>query len=510
MIHFLLNIRLKYKFWLLNGVAFLIVSLLVLWAIQIQHASQIDVRLNENASMIDTLESAFSKLDLAQKRDLIASSKTLFMKPLNSTSLTKGTDISSQVPSRVWSDLGKSKEGIETVMFDGLFDRGPTLLVSARHWQDGTVVGRVSEVPSYLQTFMTQAPQYAVAVFVLMLIQLACSQLLIVFVSRHINNLKKVMVHVRTQGDLSARVDIDCRDEVGEMASAFNDMQASYQQIIKNIAETARDLTTAANTLGDTARSTEAEMASQQKETSAILSAIEQLNAAAQDVARNASDMQNESGQAVEITTQGNEVVQSSTRSIQTLSEEIIQAVALIERLQEDTTRIDSSTHEIQTISEQTNLLALNAAIEAARAGESGRGFAVVADEVRSLAQHAHDSSEKIQEVVTSIRNVMGEVDRVMTQGRNSADVSVESSAEVVSLFAEIRAMADRIKDSNMMVAAAAEQQSQTTQDLNQSVASIKLGTESAMAGASDVAASARSVQELADGLDVMVRRMRV
>lgn len=364
--------------------------------------------------------------------------------------------------------------------------------------------------PDFWLIFFDTAPAYAGVVFVLMLMQLACSQLLITFVERYVTNLRNVMVHVREQGDLTARVTVGSNDEVGQMAAAFNAMQETYQQMLKSMLEIALGLNAAAAELTKVAQKTEWVMSSQQRETHVIVSAMSQMTEVSAEVARNAVSMQEQSDAAVAKAASGNSAVQASRDSIRLLSAEINEAAALVEQLKADALRIDSTTNEIKAISEQTNLLALNAAIEAARAGESGRGFAVVADEVRSLAQHAHDSSEKIQEVVAAIRGATGNIERVMKQGVQSANEGEQVSLKVVDLFVEIKQQIDTIKSSNMMVAAAAEEQSQTTLTVNQNLQTIEQGSNAARESAGDVALSAQAIHELAFSLESMVKKMRI
>jgi len=294
------------------------------------------------------------------------------------------------------------------------------------------------------------------------------------------------------------------------MTKAFNSMQENYQVTIKKMSETAFSLHHSAQELANNAKQTELDMAEQQNETSSIFSAIEQMTLVAHEVAKSASDMQEETTASADRTASGEVEVQQTKKVINALSQEIQQASALLEQLQESTTRIDSSSHEIQTISEQTNLLALNAAIEAARAGESGRGFAVVADEVRTLAQNAHESSEKIQDLVSDIRAVTDDVIQVMNKSLVSADDSVEGAEKAVVLFSEIRTLTDNIKNSNLMVAAAAEEQSQTSSAVSQSLTNIKSGTEAVVASTSHVSVNANTITRLADELEKMVKKMVV
>ena len=105
------------------------------------------------------------------------------------------------------------------------------------------------EAPSLAQVFFERLPNYAVAVLVLMLAMLGASQLLIRFLLSQLNTLKDVMLHVEQSGDLSARVPLAGTDEVGQMASAFNAMQAGYQRVVNTVADTAAQLDAGAERL---------------------------------------------------------------------------------------------------------------------------------------------------------------------------------------------------------------------------------------------------------------------
>jgi methyl-accepting chemotaxis protein len=456
--------------------------------------------------MLESLKHSAQLLDETTQINLVESSPYLMLYR-EGQATSYGTQFKKLVNDKAIKALLDSSSNT-TVIDHGLFSQQASIVLGKIQLRSGVILMRSLETPSLCQLFVAQAPAFALVVFLLMLIQLVCSQLLISFFEKHINGLKKVILHVRQRGDLTARVNIDCKDEVGEMAQAFNEMQAKYQQTMKKMAGAAADLHRSANDLRDNARQTERDMATQQLDTSAIFSAIEQMTQVAQEVAQNATDMQDETVSAASMTASGEVEVQKSKQVINTLSQEIKEASQLIEQLEEDITRIDSSTHEIKTISEQTNLLALNAAIEAARAGESGRGFAVVADEVRTLAQHAHNSSEKIQELVSAIRQVTSDIIKVMGKGLLTAEESVEGAARAVTLFSQIRALTDGIKSSNLMVAAAAEEQSQTSFTVSENLTSIKEGTDAVVKSASSVSISSEHIQQLADELESLVKQM--
>ena len=507
MLSLLLNLRLKYKFWLLNGVSFSIICTLVLVSIWINYKYSINEKVAGNEHLFIALNHTEREFGTEVLSEYIKNSPNLSLKLRDSNQLIFGREVQELLNSSHLEVAFSKQDSVEMLEY-GFFDSSPTLVIITKSTDSGSILLSVQDTPSLFSMFISQAPSFAISVSMLMLFQLVCSQLLINFFERHINGLKNVMLHVRDKGDLTVRVDIECDDEVGQMAAAFNDMQERNQQTIKKLSETALSLYKASQDLMVNVKNTERDMNTQQSNTTEIFLAVEQMTQVAQEVAKNANNMQSETVEAADITAEGEVKVKQAMQVINLLSQEIKQASDLLQQLQDDTTKIDSSTHEIQTISEQTNLLALNAAIEAARAGESGRGFAVVADEVRTLAQNAHNSSDKIQILVLAIRTITDDIIQVMDKGLNTVSNTVDSASELVSLFAEIRTLTDNIKTSNMLVASAAEEQSQTSYAISQNLNSIKNSSDGVVISSSNVSNSSETIRHLASELEVLVKKM--
>src|SRR5690606_152842 len=113
----------------------------------------------------------------------------------------------------------------------------------------------------------------------------------------------------------------------------------------------------------------------------------------------------------------------------------------------------------------------------AARAGEVGRGFAVVADEVRQLAMHAHQASSAINQVVDSIRQVAEQVTWTMESSRAMASQCVERAEDAALVLQDINQVVEQIKDKNLMIATAAEEQSQVSETISAGLRSIRQDT---------------------------------
>ncbi len=181
-------------------------------------------------------------------------------------------------------------------------------------------------------------------------------------------------------GDLTHRLPITSEDELGELARSFNRFVEKIHSLVQQVAGTTTQLTGLVGAVATQAQRSEQAMAGQRSETDQVATAINEMSAAASEVAmsaQRAAEAARETDQQGQLAKQ---VVDQSIRQIHELVGELRGSGESLEGLQQDVKGIVGVLDVIRAIAEQTNLLALNAAIEAARAGEAGRGFAVVAE----------------------------------------------------------------------------------------------------------------------------------
>src|SRR5690606_19993134 len=190
------------------------------------------------------------------------------------------------------------------------------------------------------------------------------------------------------------------------------------------IADSARQLSEDAGELAAAVDCSQGASLQQQAETEQVASAVDQLAASVQEVARHAQLSASAAAEANQATDSGLQQVEQTRRQIAALAAEVEQGNRVIGQLQAHSQEIDQVIEVIHGIAEQTNLLALNAAIEAARAGEAGRGFAVVADEVRGLATRTQQSTAQIQALIERLQQgttaAVAAMQRSQAQARDS------------------------------------------------------------------------------------------
>ena len=193
-------------------------------------------------------------------------------------------------------------------------------------------------------------------------------------------------------GDLTRRLDVSGRDELSQLATAFNSFADQVHGLVRQVRQSAETLNVTTGELNEVMVEAEQGVERQKSESDQVATAMNEMTAAAQEVAGNASEASDSAGHATAQVTDAQGLVYQAIEVIGGLSKQVEEGVQVIEKLGTDSRQIDSVLEVIREIADQTNLLALNAAIEAARAGEAGRGFAVVADEVRTLASRTQKS----------------------------------------------------------------------------------------------------------------------
>ncbi len=364
--------------------------------------------------------------------------------------------------------------------------------------------------PSFSQVFGERFAQYAGAVMVLMLVMLGASQLLIRFLLSQLNTLKDVILHVEKTGDLSARVPVAGADEVGQMAVAFNAMQAGYQRVVGTVARTAAQLDEGAARLASSMGQVRHGMLGQQSETDQAATAINEMTATVHHIAQHAGATRDLSQSADTLAGSGQQVVDRVQVSIAGLSTGVQQTAEMIQRLAEDSQKINGVVGVIHSIAEQTNLLALNAAIEAARAGDLGRGFAVVADEVRNLAKRVQASTDEITTMVTALQAGTRDAVDFMQESSFKADDCVQQAREAGAALAQITGAVAQMRESNTQIAVAAEQQSQVAEEMNRAVVSIRDVTENTVQQTVDSATTSNDLASLATELNRAIGQLKL
>ncbi|HDS1743804.1 MULTISPECIES: methyl-accepting chemotaxis protein [Pseudomonas] len=288
---------------------------------------------------------------------------------------------------------------------------------------------------------------------------------------RPLDRLKDSLIDINDgQGDLTRELPVTGNDEISLVSAQFNRFLQNLRTLIGDVVSSAqhvRESTTVA--------SVEASQTADRVQTK--LQELEQLATAMQEMASTAEEVAGNAQAAVtadEQTVNGVALVSRSTNAILRLAEEMDATGCAINELSLLSQNIESILSVITSIADQTNLLALNAAIEAACAGESGRGFAVVADEVWSLASRTQHSTQEIRQMIDQLQSGVKQAQSRMQFSRDTASKTAQDAIAANGMLERIREAINRINEMNLQIAAAAEQQSATTEEINRNTTTIR------------------------------------
>ncbi|KTF13493.1 methyl-accepting chemotaxis protein [Pseudoalteromonas sp. H105] len=336
-----------------------------------------------------------------------------------------------------------------------------------------------------------------------------------IFISRLIKNpiggepleIAKI-VQAISEGDLRHQFD-NTGKETGiylamkEMTLKLNQMLSQIRESTTQVSETSLSLTSI------TAESkTGAEQQSVQLTQTAT--AMDQMSATVNEITQSAQMAADAASNADNEVLNGSQVVSQTHIAMGELVETMMNVSQTIANLEAETESVGSILDVIRGIADQTNLLALNAAIEAARAGEQGRGFAVVADEVRSLASRTQQSTEEIQVMISNLQNEAKKSVESMKSSMTSVEQTAEKTEQTGEALDQISQSVGTIKDMNVQIASASEEQNVVSQQISESVQHVNEKAHETMAGAEQAANIANSLSQTANELDQIVKQFRV
>jgi len=259
-------------------------------------------------------------------------------------------------------------------------------------------------------------------------------------------------------------------DVVGYIQLALQMRKAEINAIVGRVNDVSSNITGSANETNIASNNVAGLLGEQNDQTAQIATAINQMAATVQDLAKTVAIAAHASDAGRELSAVGQQVVESTLEAINKLSSQLMEVDVVVTRLTDGCSSIGSVLSEISSIADQTNLLALNAAIEAARAGEQGRGFSVVAEEVRALALRTQHSTEEINVLLSKLQFESNNATNAIKIGTELSENCVNLSQQTGGSLHHIHTEVTKISDMNTQISAAIEEQSVVTEQISKNI----------------------------------------
>ena len=311
------------------------------------------------------------------------------------------------------------------------------------------------------------------------------------------------------EGDLRRDLEVQGKDETAELAGWFNKFLTAIRQLIQSIGAASTNLQDASRVNSEVATNMNQAAGRQREAVELVSTAFNEMVATANEVARSCSAAASSAESGHHRVAEGKEQIELTTDNVNRLGRRLSESSQAMVELEEGSRSINQILGTIRAIAEQTNLLALNAAIEAARAGDQGRGFAVVADEVRALAKRTSDSTGEIDQLLSALGGKTQEVSQKMESCLDLSRASVSSIESARESFEGIQLSVNEIRDQNLQISAAAEEQHSVAEDINRHIQQIYDEAQLVESLASSAQADSGRLSHLSNELNGLVGRFK-
>ncbi|CAM2924752.1 putative methyl-accepting chemotaxis protein [Ectopseudomonas mendocina] len=405
-----------------------------------------------------------------------------------------------------YAKLAATSEGMTEVQINGVDYMANVWTSPVLGWRYIGLIER-SEVMA-AATQMTYLTLAIVAVLVLLLAGLAAA--LAKVIVRPIGQVSSGLQSIADgEGDLRHELKVQGKDETAELAGWFNQFLAAIRQLVQRIGSASANLQDASHVNSQVASDMNQAAGRQRQSVELVSTAFNEMVSTANEVARSCSVAASSAESGHQRVTEGKQQIELSTQNVNRLSRRIGESSQAMVELEEGSRNINQILGTIRAIAEQTNLLALNAAIEAARAGDQGRGFAVVADEVRALAKRTADSTGEIDQLLNALGSKTHEVAQKMDSCLELSQASVTSIESALDSFEGIQLSVNEIRDQNLQISAAAEEQHSVAEEINRHIQQIYDEAQLVENLASSAQEDSSRLSQLSDELNGLVRRFK-
>lgn len=325
-----------------------------------------------------------------------------------------------------------------------------------------------------------------------------------------VNLTRDTVVEIEKSLDLTKRIPILARDEIGATVDTLNNLLSRLHTLIQTFSRNCGELKNSAEDMTNASREVTQSSSSQTESASSVAAAVEEMTASIQHIATSTQDANKISREFEELSRHGATTIHHTIHNITEIAESVKRASDTIGNLGSSTEKITLVVQMITDIADQTNLLALNAAIEAARAGEQGRGFAVVADEVRQLASRTRSATEEISSMINTIQGSSRDATNVMKEAVDRVDTGVNSAGEAREAINRINEGVMLILKSVQDISSAIQEQSTASNDISSHIERIVQMSEENHLAASSSEQSASRLRNMSDDMSNAVRQFRL